>query len=579
MNLQENNSPLFGALHKPTKRSKVLSILKTMRPTEKIVFGIFAIVAVISFVILLYRVNKSFLVEIPALGGKFTEGLIGNPRFINPILAISDTDKDLSYLLYSGLVRQKTDGSFVNDLAESYNISEDGLQYYFKIKENVFFHDGRPIESDDVIFTIEKALDPVVKSPKRISWEGVSVEKINQKELRFILKKPYAPFIKALTLGILPKHIWQNASSEELPFSEWNIAPIGSGPYKIKKVDRNSAGLPSSILLESWNKYPNNKPFIKYITFKFFSNQNDLFKSFEAGEIDSIAHLDEETATYIEKKSEILSSSLPRVFAVFFNQNSAPIFLNKEVRKALDLSAPKEIIVGEVLGGFGKVSTGPTVSDTIKERENRDNFVEEAKKILSESGWKMDEESGVLKKKIKSETLNLAFSISTSDAPELKETAEILKSAWESIGAKVEIKIYNQSDLNQDIIRSRKYDMLLFGEVVDKDGDLYPFWHSSERNDPGLNISLYANVKTDKLLEELRNETDLAKRNEIRNKLSLEIQNDLPAVFLFVPDMLYKPASKIKNISLGDTSSQSDRFASIYEWFIETDRVWRIFAN
>lgn len=528
---------------------------------------------------MLYDIQKLFTTEIPKFGGSFKEGMVGSPRFINPILSIGDTDKDLVEVIYSGLLKKDNDGNFVGDLANSFTVSEDGTIYDFRIRNDAFFHDNKPVTTDDVIFTIEKILDPVIKSPKRTSWEGVIVEKIDDKNIRFILKKPYSMFKEILTLGILPKHIWQSVTAEEFAFSEFNIKPIGSGPYIIKNLKRNSGGIPTSITLESYKRYVHGRPLIKNITFRFYSNEIDLLKAFEKNEIDSFGNISQNIAQKVGSSGrKTISSSLPRIFGLFFNQNQSALFLNKEVREALELLAPRKRIVDEVLGGFGKEINGPTPFDTNITERSQEERLEEAKLILEKAGW-VKNDLNILEKKNGSDTITMRFSISTSEAPELKKSAEILKEEWEKLGAEIEIKIFEISDLNQNIIKARKYDALLFGQVVNSDGDLYPFWHSSQRNDPGLNVALYANITTDKLLEEIRNSNNQETIKESRNKVIQEIKKDIPAIFLFSPSFIYVPTQKIKNISLKAISSPNERFQNIEKLFIETDRVWNIFAQ
>ena len=558
--------------------SKIEEVVKEMKNSEKIFFFIVSLIFAVSGLVLLFQLNSSFLVEVPAFGGSFTEGLIGSPRFINPILAISDTDKDLTSLIYSGLLKVSKDGSFEPDLASSYEISSDGTIYSFKIKDNAFFHDGKEVTADDVIFTINKVLDLVIKSPKKANWDGVLVEKINHKEIKFTLGKPYIPFLFALTLGILPKHIWEKASSEEFPFSEFNINPVGSGPYKVDKISRNSGGIPTTIILSSWGKYTLGRPKIQSITFKFFQNETDLMKAYGDKSVENATGLSPIDAKKISANRAIINNiSLPRVFGVFLNQNVAPVFLNKETREALDQATPKKRIVDEVLYGFGRVLNGPTPS-YIEEDSQANGDIEAAKASLLAAGWK-ENADGILEKKIKKETILFSFSITTSDAPELKQTAEILKEAWEKLGVSVSIKVFEAGDLSQNVIKGRKYDALLFGEVVGDNSDLYPFWHSSERNDPGLNISLYANITVDKALEDIQKETDNQIEAQKKEIVVSEIKKDAPAIFLFSPNLLYATTPKIKNITLKSVSAPNERFLYINDWYIETDKVWKIFIK
>lgn len=583
MNPKSKIASFFNAIfvnHRDFKLAgKVDKVVSKMNLSEKIFLSIFSLIFAISGIILLIKLNDSFLVEVPAFGGKFTEGVVGRPRFINPVLAVSDTDKDMVSLIYSGLLKTKEGGGFETDLAESFEIQEDGLVYDFILRDNAYFHDGKKVTTDDIIFTINKILDPVIKSPRSGNWEGVIVEKINDREIKFILKKPYALFQNALILGILPKHIWNNVSSEEFPFSEFNISPVGSGQYKIKKIEKNSGGIPTLITLESWSKYATGRPKIKNVIFKFFQNETELLSAYQNKEIDSVAGLSQKTAqTLLNNQNLIDKTPLPRVFGIFFNQNMAPVFLNKEVREALDVAAPRKKIIDEVLSGFGAPLNGPTPANLETDSEKIEGNIEAAKNELIENGWKANAD-GILEKKTKTGNVVLQFSISTSDVPELKKTAEILKESWEKLGASITIKIFEAGDLSQNVIKLRKYDALLFGEIINTDSDLFPFWHSSERNDPGLNISLYANIVADKALENIQKETNREKKIEEEETLFSEIKKDVPAVFLFSPYFIYMPAPKVKNIYLKEISAQNERFVNINDWFIETDKVWKIFAQ
>jgi peptide/nickel transport system substrate-binding protein len=572
---------LFINLHHPMLTQKIETLVKRMKYSEKIFFGLVCFVMVISGIVLLLQINNLFLVEVPVFGGSFTEGVIGSPRFVNPVIAISDTDKDLSSLIYSGLLKINEKGELEPDMAESYNISADGTVYDFIIKNYAYFHDGKKVTADDVVFTIQKILDPVIKSPKVVNWAGVAVEKVSDNEVRFTLKKPYSPFLQSLTLGILPKHIWEKVSAEEFPFSEFNVNPIGSGPYKIEKIVRNSGGIPSSITLGAWKRYALGSPKIKNIVFKFFSNETELARGYSDKSVESASGLNYSMIkNIIINKNLIKEESLPRVFGVFLNQNSAPIFLNKEIRQAMDLATPKKQIVDEVLLGSGKVLNGPTPANIENEVGKATGDIESAKSILAKAGWKTNAD-GILEKigKDKKTKTTFSFSISTSDAPELKQTAEILADAWRKLGASVTIKVFEAGDLSQNVIKPRKYDALLFGEVVGSESDLYPFWHSSERNDPGLNISLYANITVDKALETAEQTTDQQTETAQKEIVFSEIAKDIPAIFLFAPDSIYLESSQVKNIAMKNVSSLNERFIGVKDWFIETDKVWKIFVK
>jgi len=516
------------------------------------------------------------MVNVPTYGGKITEGIVGTPRFINPLLAISDADRDLTSLVYSGLLKAKPDGSFVPDLARTYSISPDGLIYTFIIRDDAVFHDGTPVTADDVVYTIEKAQDGTLKSPRRINWEGVSVQKTNDHEIVFSLKQPYAPFITNLTLGILPKHIWKNIDSDQFSFSLSNINAIGSGPYKITSISQSSDGIPDKVTLSTNSKYSLGKPYIKNIVFKFYQNKTDLVDALKKSSIESAGNIDPETAMSISKDKIIMRAPLTRIFGVFFNQNERELLAHKEVRKALTVAINKDEIISIVLKGYGTPASGPL---PLSSTENSKSSIEEAQTILEKAGWKKNPETGIYELKNKTTITSLSFSLSTANIPELVESAKIIEETWKKIGVEIDVRVFEPSDLNQSIIRPRKYDSLLFGIVTGRNPDPYPFWHSSQRNDPGLNIALYTNIKVDKYLETMRSTSDSEQANEARINFEKEIAADSPAIFLWSPDFIYTVPKKIQGISLGEITTPSDRFLNVRDWYIEMDRVWRVFVK
>ena len=585
MNYKELRVLLLRRFNMPKERS-IRGILHSFTIAEKAVFYFFVSIFLLSGITLLWKVSGAFLIEVPSRGGTLMEGVIGNPRFINPVLAISEADKNLVALLYSGMVRITPEGKTENNLAEAVTISDDRRIYTVRIHEDARFHDGTPVTADDIIFTIQKITDPSIKSPLRGNWEGITIGKIDEKTVSFTLKQAYTPFIYNLTVGILPKHIWKNVSLDEFSFSQFNTLPIGSGPYKVERVERNSGGIPNFYRLTPFENVSNKAPFIKNLAFRFYPSEMALIEAFNTGEIESISGISPERIPELQTdSSRIISSPLPRVFAVFFNQSQSKVFLNKEVRQALNLASPREKIVEKILGGYATAIAGPMpagIYSRTSAKENKlmpDERLETAKELLAKAGWRANLETGILEKKSTSGTISLSFAISTGDASELQQVARELVATWQKLGAKIDVLIFETGDLNQNVIRPRNFDALLFGEVVGRDADLYPFWHSSQRTDPGLNIALYTNSRADQYLDNARSSDDPKEIEESYEVFAKELEADQPAVFLYTPSFLYVMPDKVKAIDLNSLTVPQDRFLSITDWYIETDRIWKIFVN
>jgi len=574
---------LFSTKYALPAEERLSVAIRALGARDRLVLSFLVVVFAASGITMLWQVNKEFLTEVPDYGGSFAEGLIGSPRFINPLLASSDTDRDLTELVYSGLMRVTGSGTLVPDLAKSYTVSDDGLIYTFTLKDNIVWHDGEPITADDVVFTFTKVQDTTLRSPKRASWDGVTAQKIDDRTIRLALSKPYAPFIENATLGILPHHIWGNVDSDQFVLSKFNTEPIGSGPYKVSGIKSDGGGIPVLYTLKPFQKFTLGKPYIKQIELKFYPTEERLVRAFEKGDISAMGSISPEVGSGLaEEEYRVESSALPRVFGVFFNQNKANIFTEKAVRDALNAVIDKKIIIDEVLHGYGTIINGPIPPGSIgymppeKDTLSKEGRMAMVGEILDEGGWELDEETGV---RIDSDGNELRFSLSTSAVPELKSAAELLAKMWGDIGAIVDVKVFEPGSLNQAVIRPREYDALLFGEIIGRDSDPFAFWHSSQRLDPGLNIALYTNITVDKLLEEARSTTDTQIRKEKYELFSKEIANDVPAIFLYAPDFIYVFPQNVRGLNIGAVTVPSERFSNVYEWYIKTDHVWKFLVN
>ncbi len=565
--------------------SHILEYIRAFSATEKFIFGLFVLITLFTSVTMLSSVNNYFIVDVPAHGGELREGMIGLPRTINPVFAVSGTDRDISELVYGGLMKYQDD-TLVGDIAKSYTISNDGLIYSFILRNDVHFQDGVQLTADDVAFTIQKIQDSILKSPRRSDWLNVNVKVISPFEIQFILKQPYSPFLTNTTIGIIPKHIWGGVSDDQFIFSQYNIEPVGSGPYKMTNIVRDAGGIPTTYTLSAWNNYYGTIPYIQTITFTFFSDETSAFGAIDSGIIDSLASISPIEAKRLasEKAASytILSTSLPRIFGVFFNQNQNAVLADKNVRQALDMSVDRNAIVEKILNGYGSPLQGPLPHNMSTSSDTNDHAnITGAQALLEKNGWKKNADGIYAKssKDKKNAGQLLSFDIYTADTPDLKQAAELVKNSWATLGAKVDVKIFESSDLYQNIIRPRKYDALLFGELIGKDRDLYAFWHSSQRNAPGLNVSMYANIKTDKLLEDIRATSDDLLRSQKYTQFEKIIRDDIPAIFLYTPDFIYAVPKSIHNIRINNISTPADRWNSISSWYLETETVWSIFAN
>ncbi len=531
-----------------------------------VLLGCVALICLLSF----FALEQSLLVRVPAHGGTLIEGELGSPRFVNPLLAISDADRGLTTLTYAGLMGLAGNGSLRPVLAKDYTVSEDGKQYVVTLRDDAVFSDGAPVTADDVVFTVEKAQNPALKSPVYAAWSGVRAESVDAHTVRFTLSKPYAPFAENLTLGILPKRLWNSISDEEFPFSNLQTQPVGAGPFTVSKITRDASGLITSYTLDANATYVLGKPYLRSIHFMFFSRMDDLAAALRKGSVES---------AYRIPHAGALTAPYSRVFGIFLNPNQDQLLTRIEVRKALSLGVDRTTIVEDALGGYATAIMGPVppgsgiIETPVPKNENPTGAAAE---VLMKAGWTYDGEARAWKNG--KNTLG-ALTIKTSNVPELKAMAAAVKNDWEKLGIQTDIELYEPGDLNQNVRRPRKYAALLFGMVIGRGQDLYAFWASHERNDPGLNIALYANKTVDDLLEKARETNDTAERLATLQKINDLIAQDYPAVFIEAPDFIYAVPENLGGITLPQIATPADRFAGVEGWYRTTEAVWPFFAK
>ncbi len=548
------------------------SLLKFLSPNEKRLINALFLIALVVFLYLIIHNYFKTTEPVPVFGGEYKEGVIGALNSTNPVLSpIDDANQTIINLVFSGILKADGKGGVKPDLASDYDILENGKVWKIYLKKNILWQDGEKFTADDVIFTVSSILNPDSRSPLYLSWQGVKTEKIDDHTLIFTLKSPYAIFERNLAnLKIIPKHIWEKTPPANFHLSEYNLKPIGTGPYQYENFERSKNGIVVSYKLKANDNYFEKKPYIKNFIINFYNNQNEALKDYDRAKISGVSNVFPKTLGEIKSKHRYFEIRLPRSYAVFLNLN-LEIFSKKNVRLALDLAVDKNFLVKEIFHGKGEILSSPFSSGMPGFDENllKTEFSpDKAKKLLIEEGYKDEDGDGFLDK--------LKFTLRFPESPFLMETAGLLKNQWEKAGIKIELQGVGIDYFKENYIKPRDFEAMLFGQVLNYDPDLFSFWHSSERFDPGLNIALYENKEVDRLIEESRQsmtpEVRLKKLSEIKKILT----SNKPAIFLYNPYYLYliHPAIKGINISALDLSYQ--RFFDVENWHIKTKRVKKL---
>jgi peptide/nickel transport system substrate-binding protein len=536
---------------------------------EKWVIVISAIVAAVAGGTLLALFYLDHTEARPFTGGEYREGIVGQPAYINPVLAKTNPDKSLTELLFASL----------KDLSDSIEVRDGGRTVRVHLKENLQWSDGAEITADDAIFTVQSIEDPDAASPLLPAFRGVTTERVSKLEVNFKLPTPYVFFTDNFEdLRLIPKHIFSDIPSTNWRLSEYNLRPIGSGPYVAANAVKGPDGFFTLMQLTANPRAAEKTPYITNFVVRFFRNRDELLKEFNAGRLDGFFAAAADDLSLIKRPYQEVDFPSPVYYAVFWNQSAATPLADKDVRKALRLAADRDEIIRKALNGKATSSTDPLspafLPDLAASSSASSSPIETAKAILAKDGWVMGSDGVLVKKDKKTET-RLEFTLTVPDTAFLVSTANTLSEEWKAIGVNAKVNVAPLENVTNDAIKNRTYEGLLFGNTLERSGDLYAFWHSSERFSPGLNLALYKNSKADSLIENIRKEPDPAKRLSEMQDLRTTIALDEPALFLYSPDYGYATSKRAMGISSFEINDAADRFRNVSDWYLATKRVFK----
>ncbi len=545
----------------------LVNIFRTFTRAERLVFFGTCLALVIAAGILGALIFHSATVETPAPSPFYAEGIIGQPVTLNPVLSAgNDTDRDLTRLVFSDLL----------SLSESYTSDTDNRTWNIVLKDNLRWSDGKPLTTDDVIFTIEAIQNPESRSPLSLSWQGVIVNRISEREIEFTLRTPYVFFPDNLReLFPIPKHIWGTIPVANFRLSQFNLEPVGSGPYAYSSFEKRADGFITAYHLVTNMYFAQDKPFINEFAVKFYQNQSELIDAFNARQIDGFGGINPKNVSDIKLGNTLLEKTMPRYYAIFLNKNT-PGLNDQNVISAMQMAVDKQGIIDTVFGGKAFAVNGPVLPITEGYDKNADPgnqfSPDQANALLEKSGWKLND-AGIRQKSGK-QTVSLEFSLIVPEIQPLIDAANLIAQDMKNIGVTVNLTVLNPADIANEIIKNRDYQMILFGNILKQNPDLFSFWHSSEKFYPGLNLSLYENKKVDTLLETIRKTPDSGQRAKYLSDLQQLIAADMPAVFLYSPIYLYVAPSRFGGFDAKTISIPSDRFQNVNKWYLATTRVF-----
>ncbi|MEZ4180061.1 MAG: peptide ABC transporter substrate-binding protein [Candidatus Doudnabacteria bacterium] len=555
--------------------SVIRKVFSLMSKWEQRILLALITVAILSFVFSANGWLNKYTQVVPTTGGSYAEGIIGQPRFINPILASTNTDKTLVNLIYAGLYKYDGRGNVIPELATEFpQVSEDQLTYTITIKDNAQWHNGLPVTAEDVVFTINTIKNPEYNSPLNNDWLSTEAQVVDARTVKFILPKASGLFLNNLTLPIISKNLWSDIKPSDFVLSQNNIEAIGNGPYKVKEVKKLTQGSVQTITLEAFDQFVDQSAYIESLKLYFYNSAEELVKAVHGKQVNGFgfSQFDDDKINVSEsgKNLTIHQIPLPQYQAVFINTANKTLG-DVRVRQALNLTANAPKILEEVYDNQGILINSPILAqhvDGLPETITQVN-PEEAGALLDQAGWTKASDQEYRSKG----STALELTLATNDTPINVQTAEVLRDQWYQLGIKLNLNILPTKELTESAIKPRNYDLLLFAQKLGADPDPFIFWHSSQTKNPGLNLSNYNNTTIDALITDARKASDKTTRDQLYIQMHELFKADLPAIFLVQTVYTYAIGQNIQGFSIENLPNEPTRAYNIPYWYQDTRRA------
>ncbi|GAB1469819.1 peptide ABC transporter substrate-binding protein [Chloroflexota bacterium] len=538
-------------------------------------------VTLVIVALLLLSQQPVSVITLPAAapGGIYTEALIGSMGRLNPMLDWNNSaDRDVNRLLFSGLVKFDSRGLPQPDLVDSWGVSADGKVYNFSLRPNAIWHDGVPVTSDDVLYTIEVIKSPGSLFPQDIKdlWMQIQIKRLDDKTFQFTLPEPFSPFLDYVTFGVLPKHLLEAIPVDQLSSAEFNLKPVGSGPYKFDSL-LTSNGQITGVVLSANPDFYLGAPFIEQVVFRYFPSAAAALDAYRQGEVLGISQLTQDVleSALAEPGLSVYTSRLPQMGLIFLNLNNPSVgFLqDAKVRRALMLGVNRTVIVSHILKGQAIIADSPILPGSWAYYNEIEKFPydpEAAIQILNKEGYIFTAGSSVRSK----DGQPLSFTLVHPNDEIHTQIAQAIQSDWALIGVELKLQPVAYDSLVNDYLSTRSYEAALgdFNTARTPDPDPYLFWHQAEATG-GQNYSQWDNRTASEFLEAARTAADFSERTRLYKNFQVIFAKELPSLLLYYPVYSFGVDAQVQGVQVAPMYDVSDRLALIDEWYLVTRRA------
>jgi peptide/nickel transport system substrate-binding protein len=512
----------------------------------------------------------------PVQGGSYTEALIGSMQRLNPMLDFYNTaDRDVDRLLYSRLFTFDEHGQPVPDLVSNWGYSQDGTIYNIELNENARWHDGEQVTTSDIVFTVELMRNGGDYVPQDLQefWKNVEVVDLSPTVMQFKLPEAYAAFVDYLNFGILPAHLLNGKSIDEISAMDFNIQPVGSGPYAFDHLiveDDQIVG----VALKANTEYYRTAPYIEQVTFRYYPDSASAYQAYQDQMVNGISQVSKDILKDVlaEPDLSVYTAREPEMSLVLFNLNKpeSPFFADRDVRKALYMGINRQYLIDRILDGQALLADGPIFPDTwayYASTEKVSYDPERAKQLLSDAGYTLPAEGGSVR--VDEDGGELSFTLLYPDDDGHRSLAEAIQRDWTALGVGVSLEAVSYDQLINARLGSRDYQAALvdLNMTQTPDPDPYPFWDSVQATG-GQNYSQWDNKIVSEYLEKARTTVNKDERTRYYRSFQVVFSEEWPALPLYYPVYSYAVSSDVQGVRMGPLVEPSDRFNTVLDWYL-----------
>ncbi len=409
-------------------------------------------------------------------------------------------------------------------------------------------------------------------------WQQIELVRLDDKTLQFRLPESFAPFMDYLTFGILPSHLLGELSFAEMVDSPFNMAPVGSGPYRFENL-LVEEGQIAGVVLTAFEDYYAQPAYVEQIAFRYYPDSAAMWEAYQGGEINGLGQVPLELLPQVlaDEGLKTYSSRLPQLGLVFFNLDNrdVPFFQDAGIRRALLLAINRQHIIDSLFNGQAILADGPIFPGTWAyyggiERVAYDP--EAAISLLREAGYTIPAEGGSIR--ANEEGTRFSFELLYPDDAQHQAVAQALQADWAAVGVEVSLTATAYDQLVSERLDTRLYQAALVDLNLSRspDPDPYPFWHQAQISG-GQNYSRWDDRQASEYLEQARITVDLAERQRLYNNFQVRFSAELPALPLYYPVYSYAVTADVQGVSIGPLYDISDRFSTITSWYLVTRRT------